>query len=620
MECTRAHAHQVSISGRSQEVKKKRLGKGCNILTIVRKLLAEPENWLTVESKDSYHFPGVFSKSVFQQLFYTENVSSLQQSCEDPHFIWKDIQLSKGQLNRDRLISVEIGDKKEEVYYRSAPCLGVKYCPHTGCNHVVPIREKRVCPAHQTVLQKTYDCPVEFVYIHPKEFESTDNRRWFGGIIRSQKAPSENLHNHKVHSSTKIAQCVKEKINDAISANPTLTPSEIACGKGVGFIPSAIDLASSHTGKVLQVIKKTKQLKGLNDKQWSLMNFEETADEIDEEDNRISGSETDKYKQYGRPYLVASGFEVGIKYIFTMSPTMAKVACEADFIQCDITYDECRDYPYIFNAVAFNKVSMEWMVVARLRLDAQTALAYSLAFKKVFEKCKRFNKEFELGSTLQGIITDWSDAEISGLKMAVGKNLAEKLLKGCKVHWQRSCQRVADKVATSKDRKKEKDIFMKISSQIQRLENSVHIIACFESLCSVRCVSQLLNILPGLCSAEDAQFIDNNCNWSSSKHWCQWWTRRDHLIMLSKSFSKMDDKIWERCPSTTNAVERRNKDCKSDNPQSLKLAMMKVYKVDKVACLKHIAAENGVFHTDHRGSKKNSSSKKDTAENEVGSR
>ena len=101
---------------------------------------------------------------------------------------------------------------------------------------------------------------------------------------------------------------------------------------------------------------------------------------------------------------------------------------------------------------------MEWMVIARLRLDAQTASAYALAFK-VFEKCKRYNEDFELGSTLQGIITDWSDAEISRLKMAIGKDLAEKLLKGCKVHWIRSCQRVADKVATSMD-KKEKGTYL----------------------------------------------------------------------------------------------------------------------------------------------------------------
>ena len=62
-----------------------------------------------------------------------------------------------------------------------------------------------------------------------------------------------------------------------------------------------------------------------------------------DEDNQIGGNQADKYKQYGSPYLVASGFEEGI-YIFTMSPTMAKVASEADFVQCDITYDDCTDY------------------------------------------------------------------------------------------------------------------------------------------------------------------------------------------------------------------------------------------------------------------------------------
>lgn len=67
--------------------------------------------------------------------------------------------------------------------------------------------------------------------------------------------------------------------------------------------------------------------------------------------------------------------------------------------------------------------------------------------------------------------------------------------------------------------------------------------------------------------------------------------------MLSAIFTVMDKEVWKSCPSTTNAVERRNKDCKSDTPGSLKLAMMKVYKVDEVACLKHITAESGVSLT-----------------------
>ena len=70
------------------------------------------------------------------------------------------------------------------------------------------------------------------------------------------------------------------------------------------------------------------------------------------------------------------------------------------------------------------------------------------------------------------VTADWSDAEINGLEAVVGHAKAMELLKGCKVHWQRSCQRVADRVATSSNRKREKDIFVAIASQVQKLESA----------------------------------------------------------------------------------------------------------------------------------------------------
>ena len=192
-----------------------------------------------------------------------------------------------------------------------------------------------------------------------------DKRRWFGGLVRCQKSATDNLHNHKLHAANRTAQCIKERIGAAVSTNPALTPSDIACGKGIGFIPSAIDGASSHTGKVSHEIRKTKKRKGFLDTSWSPMNFETVADDIDKEDTQFSGSDErlTRYQHHGRPYLVSSGIEDGIKFIFTMSPYMSKIASEADFIQTDITYDECIEYPYIFNAVAFDKVLMEWVVV-----------------------------------------------------------------------------------------------------------------------------------------------------------------------------------------------------------------------------------------------------------------
>ena len=62
--------------------------------------------------------------------------------------------------------------------------------------------------------------------------------------------------------------------------------------------------------------------------------------------------------------------------------------------------------------------------------------------------------------------------------------------------------------------------------------------------------------------------------------------------MLSIVFTELDEATWSEGPMTTNAVERRNRDCKCDNP-SLKQAMLKVYRVDKVHCLRHITAEQG---------------------------
>jgi len=45
---------------------------------------------------------------------------------------------------------------------------------------------------------------------------------------------------------------------------------------------------------------------------------------------------------------------------------------------------------------------------------------------------------------------DWSDAEARGLREAVGDETAESILRGCNVHWARSYQRVAERVAKEK--------------------------------------------------------------------------------------------------------------------------------------------------------------------------
>ena len=75
----------------------------------------------------------------------------------------------------------------------------------------------------------------------------------------------------------------------------------------------------------------------------------------------------------GDPYLGAAGIEDGIKFIFTMTPLMPIIAAASEFIQTDVTYDGSREYSYLFNAVAFDGITMEYTIIARVRLSQQTA-------------------------------------------------------------------------------------------------------------------------------------------------------------------------------------------------------------------------------------------------------
>ena len=69
------------------------------------------------------------------------------------------------------------------------------------------------------------------------------------------------------------------------------------------------------------------------------------------------------------------------------------------------------------------------MVIGRVRLDKRNKEAYSLAFKKILERCSSIREDFEVGQTLLGIITDWSNAEINGLEAVVGHAKVMELLK-----------------------------------------------------------------------------------------------------------------------------------------------------------------------------------------------
>ena len=72
---------------------------------------------------------------------------------------------------------------------------------------------------------------------------------------------------------------------------------------------------------------------------------------------------------------------------------------------------------------------------------------YRKAFTLMFDTCRANEPSYDVHKSLQGIVTDWSDTEYSGLIKALGSGLATKLLQGCAVHWAGSYQRVAACIA-----------------------------------------------------------------------------------------------------------------------------------------------------------------------------
>ena len=209
-----------------------RKGKGTHILNVAKELISDKNNWFPIKESKDYNFPGIFNTPFPQRLGYCDDITKLPNyESTDPHFLYSDIQIGKGKARPKRLIPMNIDGKVENVFYRFAPCGGVKKCSmHSdGCSHIVPTSSVKPCSIHpNAALERSGDCPVDFVYIWPAD--QSDNRRWLSGIIRCGDMHSSDLHNHPHHKESKIPVKVDTDIRRAVIENPHLKSSELLIG------------------------------------------------------------------------------------------------------------------------------------------------------------------------------------------------------------------------------------------------------------------------------------------------------------------------------------------------------------------------------------------------------
>ena len=65
----------------------------------------------------------------------------------------------------------------------------------------------------------------------------------------------------------------------------------------------------------------------------------------------------------------------------------------------------------------------------------------------------------------------------------------------------------------------------------------------------------LVEVVTGF-TGEDAEFIDENCNWTAAETWASWWMRPDNILCIMAN-------------EDTNAVERKNRDSKDAHPVTI---------------------------------------------------
>ena len=67
------------------------------------------------------------------------------------------------------------------------------------------------------------------------------------------------------------------------------------------------------------------------------------------------------YRQQGigRPYRRTIGVEDGCRWFLCMNPLQSVLLHEAEFLEMDVTFENCQEYPYLLNICRFSYAIMK---------------------------------------------------------------------------------------------------------------------------------------------------------------------------------------------------------------------------------------------------------------------
>ena len=128
-----------------------------NLLPVLRKLLSSSTYCYEFNDESDYQFPGSLPFEYPKRPGYCADITTLANfTSADEHFHFSDIHLGKGKPRNAHKVMFEVDKVQEELWYRIAPCAGIKSCSVPESTFTASTRE-HVCPS-ETLIQVTASC------------------------------------------------------------------------------------------------------------------------------------------------------------------------------------------------------------------------------------------------------------------------------------------------------------------------------------------------------------------------------------------------------------------------------------------------------------------------------
>ncbi len=387
---------------------------------------------------------------------------------------------------------------------RSSTCSGCHECAEPGCLVTKPIDKRRItCDIHaEKNLVHRGDCRFKVYWLYNKS--------------KIQYLYCTGIHSHRDPPHHKVWSSATKCIESFVLSRPSMTATDIQINSRIAnTCPSLVNtdrlnairtrLLQQHFGGKLDTFVLPKVEMNLLKRVQSSY-----------QDQEVQGT---KVVLMLMPYLRVLHIDDEGILIHTQSFFQSVVAYKSDYIVVDVKHGANDEKLYHFGIAIYDENIQRSVMVSRTRVDRMNAQSYKMSFMYFLLTLERdcgIDLNEYLKNQLKGVLVDFSTAQATGFVECVTELLGEEaestamnLLKGCYVHWMRSCNRIA-KIVCRPDRQ---NAFLTLCGSIRTEPDQKQVLLMFTTIAEL---------------------------YRETVPWVQWWTREQNLRLLCRAFNMGD--------------------------------------------------------------------------------